>query len=148
MVLLLSAVVPVVVLIAVAWQLRGIERVHTWAQAGELALVVATVVLAWGVVQVAFALHYAHDFYLAAHHGGQSGGLDFPRTGAAPHDDFRPTYLDFLYVACVIGTSGQTADVTFTSPAMRRLGLLHCVLAFFFNTTVLALAVNVGASKL
>lgn len=31
---------------------------------------------------------------------------------------------------------------------MRRIVLAHGVLAFFFNTTVLALGVNVGASLL
>lgn len=31
---------------------------------------------------------------------------------------------------------------------MRRLGLLHAVLAFFFNTMVLALLINITASLL
>lgn len=43
----------------------------------------------------------------------------------------------------MVGTSAQTADVSYTSRAMRRLGALHAVLAFFFNTAVLALLVNV-----
>jgi uncharacterized membrane protein len=46
----------------------------------------------------------------------------------------------------VIGTSGQTADVSFTSRPMRRVGTLHCALAYLFNTTVLALLINIGAS--
>jgi uncharacterized membrane protein len=49
-------------------------------------------------------------------------------------------------MSCVIGTSGQTADVTFTGRSMRRIGLLHCLLCFFFNTTVLALTVNMASS--
>jgi uncharacterized membrane protein len=56
-----------------------------------------------------------------------------------------PDYGDFLYFACVIGTSGQTADVSFTSRAMRRIGTVHCVLAFFFNTTVVALTINIAS---
>jgi hypothetical protein len=51
-----------------------------------------------------------------------------------------------VYFACVIGTSGQTADVSFTSRSMRRTGLLHCVLAFFFNTTLVALTINIASS--
>lgn len=51
-----------------------------------------------------------------------------------------------MYFALVIGTSAQTADVTLTSRAMRRTGMLHCVLAFFFNTAVLALTINIAAS--
>ena len=61
-------------------------------------------------------------------------------------DTTTPDYLDFLYVAAVIGTSGQTADVAFNSPHMRRIGLLHSVLAFLFNTSLLALTINIAAS--
>jgi len=46
----------------------------------------------------------------------------------------------------VIGTSGQTADVSFTSKTMRRTGLVHSLLAYFYNTTVLALTINIAAS--
>jgi uncharacterized membrane protein len=46
----------------------------------------------------------------------------------------------------IIGTSGQTADVNISSPSMRRVDLLHSVLAFFFNTTVLALTTNIAAN--
>lgn len=49
-----------------------------------------------------------------------------------------------MYVACVIGTSGQTTHVPLTGRKMRRIGLLHCLLCFFFNTTVLALTVNIA----
>ena len=81
---------------------------------------------------------YAHDFYAAVVRFG-SGGLQFPEETA-------PDYSDFLYFAVVIGTSGQTADVSFTSRSMRRIGTLHCALAYLFNTTVLALLINIGAS--
>ena len=30
--------------------------------------------------------------------------------------------------------------------AMRRIGSMHCILAYLFNTTVLALLINIGAS--
>ena len=35
--------------------------------------------------------------------------------------------------------------MSFTSRAMRRTGLLHCVLAFFFNATLLALGINIAS---
>ena len=57
-----------------------------------------------------------------------------------------PDYGDFFYFAAVIGSSGQSADVAFVGKPMRRIGTLHCVLAFLFNTTVLALLINIGAS--
>ena len=84
-----------------------------------------------------FALHYAHDYY-ANLAQAPHGGLDFPGGQL-------PDYGDFLYFACVIGTSGQTADVSFTSRRMRRTGTVHCVLAFFFNTTLIALTINIAS---
>ena len=84
-----------------------------------------------------FALHYAHDYYLARQHG-QPPGLAFP-------DTEEPDYLDFLYFAVVIGTSGQTADIAFASRAMRRVGMVHCVLAFVFNTSLVGLMINVAS---
>jgi uncharacterized membrane protein len=56
-----------------------------------------------------------------------------------------PDYYDFLYFSYVIGVASQTADVAISSPAMRRVALVHCVLAFFFNSAVLALTINIAA---
>lgn len=117
--------------LAVARDLRGLGRY------AHIGLAVLTILSSWAFTQVMFALHYAHDFY-GAEARGAPGGLEFPGCHA-------PDYGDFLYFACVIGTSGQTADVSFTSRAMRRTGLVHCVLAFFFNTTLLALTINIAS---
>ena len=51
-------------------------------------------------------------------------------------------YLDFAYI---IGTSAQTADVSFTSQKIRQLGTVHCVLAFFYNVAVLSLMINLAS---
>lgn len=103
----------------------------------HMALVGLTIVSSWAFTQVMFALHYAHDYYITEYRG-EHGGLVFPGGQA-------PDYGDFLYFASVIGTSGQTADVSFTSRKMRRTGTLHCVLAFFFNTTLVALSINISS---
>ena len=68
----------------------------------------------------------------------KNGGLLFPNQKL-------PDYIDFLYFSCVIGTSGQTADVSFTSQSMRKVGLMHSVLAFFFNTSLVALMINIAS---
>lgn len=120
--------------LAVAKDMRGELR---YAHVGLAAL---TILSSWAFTQVMFALHYAHDYY-AAEARGASGGLSFPGGHA-------PDYGDFLYFACVIGTSGQTADVSFTSRGMRRTGLVHSVLAFFFNTTLVALTINIASGLL
>ncbi|EMB8486677.1 DUF1345 domain-containing protein, partial [Acinetobacter baumannii] len=48
----------------------------------------------------------------------------------------------------IIGTSAQTADVSITNKHMRLLNLFHAVLSFGFNTTILAICINVAAGFL
>jgi uncharacterized membrane protein len=127
----LMCIGAIVAELAVAKEIKGTLRYM------HIALAALTILSSWAFTQVMFALHYAHDYY-ASEIRGQSGGLDFPGGHA-------PDYGDFLYFASVIGTSGQTADVSFTNRTMRRTGMLHCVLAFFFNTTLLALTINIAS---
>lgn len=118
--------------LAVAKDMAGNERY------AHIALAVLTIVSSWSFTHVMFAQHYAHDYYVAlANH--QPPGLDFP-------GETTPDYGDFLYFSCIIGTSGQTADIGFSSRSMRRIGLVHSVLAFFFNTTLVALTINIASS--
>ena len=130
----LACVVAIVEELAVAKNLQAKE--HSF----HLVLVGLTIATSWAFTQTTFALHYAHDYYASAVHGahGVHGGLDFPGNQA-------PDYGDFLYFAVIIGTSAQTADVALSSRKMRRTGTLHCVLAFFFNTTLLALTINIAS---
>lgn len=115
------------------------------AAALALRLVVTglTVVASWTLTHTVFALHYAHHYYgdVEGPSTADRGGVAFPGTDL-------PDYWDFLYFAFVIGMTCQVSDVQVTSRAMRRLALMHGVLSFFFNTIVLALAVNLLASSL
>jgi uncharacterized membrane protein len=122
---------------AIVAQLAVAKDLHGTLRYAHMALAVLTILSSWAFTQVMFALHYAHDYY-AAEARGSPGGLAFPGGHA-------PDYGDFLYFACVIGTSGQTADVSFVNRTMRRTGLVHCVLAFFFNTTLVALTINIAS---
>ena len=101
-------------------------------------LAVVTIMMSWGVTQVVFAIHYAHDYY-RPDDGGAAGGLRFPEC-----ED--PDYWDFLYFSTSIGATSQTSDTEIRSRALRRLVTLHATVAFFFNTAVLALTVNIAAS--
>jgi uncharacterized membrane protein len=103
---------------------------HGWK---HIALAGATVLLSWSFVHTMFAVHYAHEYY-----SGPAQGLEFP--GHEP-----PDYWDFMYYSFVIGTACATADVNVSSRRMRRITTVHCVVSFFFNTTILALTVNIGA---
>ena len=122
---------------AIVAELSVVKEMHGTLRYSHIALTVLTLFSSWAFTQVMFALHYAHDYYLSEARGA-TGGLDFPGGQT-------PDYADFLYFACVIGTSGQTADVNITRQAMRRTGLVHCVLAFIFNTTLLALTINIAS---
>jgi uncharacterized membrane protein len=139
LVLLLFVVVSAIAsLAAIAGELAVVKDMHGFAKIAHIALAGVTVLTSWAFIQVMFALHYAHDYYAAVCHL-RPAGLQFP-------SDEAPDYGDFFYFAAVIGTSGQTADVSFVSKPMRRIGSLHCILAYLFNTTVLALLINIGAS--
>ncbi len=107
---------------------------HEWQ---HISLAGMTVVLSWTFLHTMFAVRYAHEYYTPSAHEG-AHGLEFP--GHEP-----PDYWDFMYYSFVIGTACATADVNVTSKGMRRTTTLHCIVAFFFNTTILALTVNIGA---
>jgi len=125
---------------AIVAELAAAKTLDDALRYAHMALAVLTIISSWAFTQVMFAVHYAHDYY-ATEARGKSGGLEFPGEPA-------PDYADFLYFSCVIGTSAQTADVSICSRAMRRTGLAHCVLAFFFNTTLLALTINIASGLL
>jgi uncharacterized membrane protein len=105
----------------------------------DLLLLFVTIVLSWSFIQTIFALHYAHEYYAERH--GSGGGLVFP-------DDPTPDYWDFVYFSFGIGTAAQVADVTVTSRRIRRTVILHSMVAFVFNVTVLALMVNLASAAI
>jgi len=134
-VLFLVIATSVVALFATWTELAAAKDAHGFLKTAHVALAAMTVLSTWCVNQVMFALHYAHDFYLERN---SHKGLSFP-------GEEMPDYFDFLYAAAIIGTSGQTADVSFDTSATRRAGLVHSVLSFFFNTIVLALTINIAS---
>jgi uncharacterized membrane protein len=109
-----------------------------------LLLIVLTIVLSWSLVHTVFALHYAHAYYgpadEPADEDGLVGGLDFPA-------ERQPDYWDFMYFSYVVGMTCQVSDVQVSGRQMRRLTLSHGVVAFFFNTIILALTINIIASS-
>jgi uncharacterized membrane protein len=137
-ILLLTTAAVLASLVAIVAELSSIKSLGGAEKMLHIALTGATVASSWVFMHLMFAMHYAHDYYLSGRRGHEPG-LAFPQEPL-------PDYWDFLYFSAVIGTSGQTADVSFTSRAMRRTGLVHCVLAYFYNTTVLALTINIAAS--
>ena len=105
---------------------------------GPYALAIVTVILSWTFTHTIFALHYAYEFYGK---GQRANGLNFP-------DDNKPDYWDFIYFSFVIGMTFQVSDVAVTNKYIRRSVAIHGVLAFFFNTAIVALTVNMAANAI
>lgn len=113
----------------------------------ELGLSLASVAFGWLTIHTMAALHYAHLYWRPDAPAGsekakatkQREGLEFP-------GDNEPGGYDFLYFSLVTGMTAQTSDVDITSTEMRKLNVLHAVVSFFFNTVLVAAAVNVAVS--
>jgi len=135
--LILTLSAAVISLVAIGIELSGIHDANGQAGA-RLAVACVTILCSWFFVHTIYAIHYAHEYYGDK---GERRGLAFP------HED-KPDYWDFLYFSFNLGAAAQTSDVVIISKRMRRLALAHTILSFLFNTTILALAVNVGAGLL
>jgi uncharacterized membrane protein len=106
--------------------------------APALGLALAGAPLGWFMLHMMMAFHYANLFY-ADPRGKGGGGLAFP-------DTKEPGAADFLYYSFVIGMTAQVSDVQVTSSRIRRTTLGHSIVAFFFNTVLIAMAVNAAVA--
>jgi uncharacterized membrane protein len=101
-----------------------------------IALAVVTVALAWAAVHTVYALRYGRLYYNAP-----VGGIDF-------HDNARPDYHDFAYVALTIGMTFQVSDTDLVSKPIRRTAIRHALLSFVFGAVIVAITINIVASLL
>ena len=132
--LLLFAAVASLVGIGLGLVKAGHE--HGGAKAAITAIAVLSVVLSWAVVNVVYALRYAHIYYSA---GGQ--GIDFNEEGD-------PDYRDFAYMTVTIGMTYQISDTDVKSKSIRRTVTGHALLSYLFGTGVVAMMINVVAGLL
>ncbi len=137
-VLLLSILGAIFSMIAIVFILAPIPGLSKTLEAFHTLLAVLTLSSSWAFIHTAFAFHYAHGYYFCDDYR-KNPPLLFPKTPA-------PIYVDFLYFSFVIGTSGQTADVSFADTRTRGVGLLHCIVSYLFNAAVLGLTINIAAS--
>jgi uncharacterized membrane protein len=138
MLLLIAIFAASAAIAAIIWELGPVKNMGGFLKAIHIVLVAATLLSAWTFIHLMFALHYAGEYYAAAGPGKTRGGLTFP--GGS-----EPEWSDFLYQAMVIGCACATADVNTTSPSMRVACLAQGVVAFLFNTIILALTINIGS---
>lgn len=135
-------VLMLIVLAAIAMSLGAVVDamiVAKEAPSSARALIVssagATLVLSWLVLQTVFVLHYAHRHFGDGKHGV---GIQFP--GEQP-----TSYLDFAYMAFSVGATFQVSDNSILTSKLRRLVTAHAAAAYFYNTAVLALGINIIA---
>ena len=130
--LVITGIVMLVILVAVAAELSQRQAPKPL----DVAVIIATLALAWSFSNMVYALHYAHIFYIAGKNGKDQGGIDFPGTD-------EPDYWDFTYFAFTLGMTFQTSDTDITSPRIRKIATFHSLAAFIFNIGILAFTINV-----
>jgi uncharacterized membrane protein len=87
----------------------------------------SVVVSSWVLVVFTYAIHYARE-------DASQPGLEFP--GA------KPIWWDYVYLSTQVSTTFSASDVTVTTTAMRRHVTAQCLIAFVFNTVIVALVVS------
>jgi uncharacterized membrane protein len=130
--LVITGIVMIVILVAVAAELSQRQAPKPL----DVAVIIATLALAWAFSNMIYALHYAHIFYIAGKNGKDQGGIDFPGTD-------EPDYWDFTYFAFTLGMTFQTSDTDITSRSIRKIATFHSLAAFIFNIGILAFTINV-----
>jgi len=106
-VLLLVIAAAIACIVAIVAELAVVKDLHGSERYAHILLAALTIATSWAFTQTMFALHYAHDYYLAPCAAGTAAWT-------SPASRRRTTATSCTF-ASVIGTSGQTADVSFTS---------------------------------
>ncbi|MDR3507751.1 MAG: DUF1345 domain-containing protein [Caulobacteraceae bacterium] len=101
------------------------------------ALAVLTLIVSWVMLQTVFVLHYAHRYFGDSNGDGEiNGGFKF--AGDPPE-----SYMDFVYLSFCMGATFQVSDTNVERAPLRNLITAHGAIAYFYNTTILALGINI-----
>lgn len=138
--ILTSITSTLIAFIAIAMELSKAHDFHANEKLVHLILPTTTLIGAWILIPALFAIHYAHLFYIE-----KSDDLKIIKF---PDNPTNPDYIDFLYFSITISVAAQTADISINNSRGRKLVLLQSVFSFAFNTSILAMGINVAASLL
>jgi uncharacterized membrane protein len=122
-------------LIAIVEPLANLKHAQGNARIGHFVLAAATLIDSWLLVPTMFTTHYADMFYSVDR---KDRPLSFPETEM-------PIFADFAYFSFTIAAACQTADVLTTRSSIRKVVILHELISFAFNASILGFAINVTA---
>lgn len=115
---------------------RGPHVTNPNEKAFVYCLGIIAVISGWILIHTMFVFRYAHLFYFDSDDDGSAQrGLIFPGTD-------EPNDYDFAYFSFVIGMTFQVSDVAIKDAGVRRVVLAHALIAFAYNTTIVALVIN------
>lgn len=145
---------PVLVIFAVTLVVVGVAVISLFllinqkdrSHPVELTFALLSIPLGWFTIHAMAALHYAHVYWMDGDAVDAETRKKIPVGGLLFPGDKRPEGWDFLYFSTVIGMTAQTADTNISTTHMRRVVLVHSILSFFFNTVIVAAAVNLAVS--
>ena len=137
-----TLVVVVVAIVSLFLLINQKDRGHPV----ELGFALLSIPLGWFTMHAMAALHYAHVYWMDGDAVDAETKKKIPVGGLLFPGDKRPEGWDFLYFSTVIGMTAQTADTNISTTHMRCVVLVHSILSFFFNTVIVAAAVNLAVS--
>lgn len=141
LIFLFVIVASLVSMLAIFFLLKSSKELSDEAVTGHVLLAMTSVIISWWLVHTIFTLRYAHMYYTTDTDNDNKkkplGGLEFPG------DEKEPDYLDFVYFSFVVGMTFQVSDVEISSRQIRRLAWIHGLIAFAFNTAIVALSINI-----
>jgi uncharacterized membrane protein len=149
---IIKLLVSIAGLVAAVWLLRP-EAAGTSTTQTVLDLVFGILAIAtsWLLLHTAYTMRYAHLYFYVDSDAGTLGGSEVGADTGAGGLAFAggmPDDLDFAYFAFTIGMAFQTSDTGVTTHRMRRVVLVHALLSFVYNTTIVALAISLIAGRL
>jgi len=125
----LILIASVVSLVAVVVLVIDAGKANGLAQALDIVLGVASVIISWTSVHLIYTLRYA-DLYFK-----DNNAIDF--NSSQP-----PTFQDFAYVAFTIGMTYQVSDTSLKSTQIRKTARQHAILSYVFGTAIIATTIN------
>ena len=134
-ILVIVTVAALLSLIAIVEPLATLRHVAGGERLAHFVLAAVTLINSWLLVPTMFTTHYADMFYSADE---RERPLRFPETEM-------PIFWDFAYFSFTIAAACQTADVSTTRGSIRKVVLIHELISFLFNASILGFAINVTA---